>query len=284
MTAGANRLVTLGVKGGPAVRAPGAMPTATLLELDGQSIIIDSGLGVTAALVAAGLDLRRLATICITHLHSDHILELGPLIHTAWVTGLKTPVTIYGPEGLSDYWAGFLQSTAYDSATRVEDEGRLPLPDLVRIVPVTGGPVPIAGLRVTALRVSHPPVDHALAFRFDGTRSVVCSGDTAYFPPLADFARGADVLLHEAMLPEGIEVILQNTGGGEALRAHLVASHTTVDDAGRIAAAAGVGKLVLNHLVPVDDPRFTEDMWRARAARTFAGPVLVGRDGMEVLL
>lgn len=284
MTAVANRLVTLGVKGGPAVRAPGAMPTATLLDLDGQRIVIDCGLGVTAALVAAGVDLRQLATICITHLHSDHILELGPLIHTAWVTGLKTPVTVYGPAGLTDYWTGFLQAMAYDNAIRVADEGRVPLPDLVRIVPVTGGPVAFEGLRISALRISHPPVDHALAYRFDGSRSVVCSGDTAYFPPLADFARGADVLLHEAMLPEGLEVILQKTGGGEKLRAHLMASHTTVDDAGRIAAAAGVRKLVLNHLVPVDDPRFTEEMWRARAARAFAGPVLVGRDGMEVAL
>jgi ribonuclease BN (tRNA processing enzyme) len=86
------------------------------------------------------------------------------------------------------------------------------------------------------------------------------------------------------MLPEGIDEILRKTGGGEKLRAHLNASHTVVDDAARIAAAAGAGHLVLNHLVPVDDPRFTAADWQARAARHFAGPVTVGRDGLEVVL
>mgnify|MGYP001057669449 CR=1 FL=1 len=122
-----NRLVLLGTKGGPAIRAKGAMPTSTLLELDGRRVVVDCGLGVTKGLVEAGMDLKTLDLIFITHLHSDHILELGPLIHTAWTTGLNTPVTVYGPEGIEAYWQGFLQSLAYDIAIRVEDEGRTPL-------------------------------------------------------------------------------------------------------------------------------------------------------------
>ena len=94
-----NRLVLLGTKGGPALRRGGAMPCSSLLQLDGESVVIDCGLGVTKALVEAGFDLKALSTICITHLHSDHILELGPLIHTAWCTGMRGPVTVYGPKG-----------------------------------------------------------------------------------------------------------------------------------------------------------------------------------------
>jgi ribonuclease BN (tRNA processing enzyme) len=279
-----NRLVTLGVKGGPSIRARGAMPTASLLELDGRRIVVDCGLGVSRGLVGAGMALRDLDLIFITHLHSDHILELGGLIHTAWVGGLPRPVTVLGPPGLAAYWAGFQAAMAADIHLRVTDDGRAPLAGLVRIEEIAPGPLAVPGLRASALAVHHPPVAHAFAFRFDGTAAVVFSGDTAHFPPLADFARGCDVLVHEAMLPEGIDEILRKTGGGARLRAHLEASHTTVDDAARIAAAAGARHLVLNHLVPVDDPRFTAADWQARAARHYAGPVTVGRDGLEVAL
>ena len=116
-----NRVVLLGVKGGPSIRAKGAMPTSSLLDLDGQLIVVDCGLGVTRGLVEAGVDLKALQTIVVTHLHSDHILELGGLVHTAWVTGLRTSIHIYGPPGLHAYWQGFLAAMAYDIHLRVGD-------------------------------------------------------------------------------------------------------------------------------------------------------------------
>lgn len=279
-----NRLVLLGVKGGPSIRACGAMPTSSLLELDGRRIVVDCGLGVTRGLVQAEVSLRDLDAIFITHLHSDHLLELGPLVHTAWVTGLQTPVHIYGPKGLRAYWDGFVASMAYDNHLRVVDDGRVPLETLVRIAEIDEGPIAFDGMRVTGLRVKHPPVDQAMAYRIDGSKSITFSGDTTYFPPLAAFAKNADVLVHEAMLPEGIEVIVQKTGGGDKLRAHLHASHTVVDDAAKIARDAGVGHLVLNHLVPVDDPRFGPQDWLDRAASVWNGPVTLGFDGLEIAL
>lgn len=279
-----NRLVTLGVKGGPSIRARGAMPTASLLELDGRRIVIDAGLGVTRGLVEAGVSLRDLDVVLVTHLHSDHVLELGGLLHTAWVTGLRSQVQVYGPPGTQALWQGFLAMMAYDNHLRVVDDGRVPLTGLVTVRDVAPGAVDLGGVVATALAVKHPPVDHAYAWRIDGTKVVTFSGDTTHFPPLGAFAKGSDVLVHEAMLPEGIDLILQKTGGGEKLRAHLHASHTVVDDAAKVAAAAGVGRLVLNHLVPVDDPAFTEADWLARAARHFSGPVTVARDGLEIAL
>jgi len=91
-------------------------------------------------------------------------------------------------------------------------------------------------------------------------------------------------LVHEAMLPEGIEAIVRKTGLGDRLRAHLHASHTVVEDAARIAASAGVGRLALNHLIPIDDPAFTETDWTERAAAVWTGPVTVGRDGLEIAI
>ena len=228
--------------------------------------------------------LNSLATIFITHLHSDHILELGGLVHTAWVSGLQTTIHIYGPEGIAEYWAGFLQAMSYDHHLRVVDDGRVPLETLVTVHTIAEGVIPHDSLRIRALLVNHLPVNFAYAYRFDGYRSVTFSGDTTFHPPLIDFARGSDVLVHEALLPEGVEVILTRTGGGDKLRHRLMASHTTVSDVGRIAAGAGVGRLVLHHLVPVDFPPLTDADWQESAALHFAGPVIVGKDGMEIAL
>ncbi|TIW31053.1 MAG: MBL fold metallo-hydrolase, partial [Mesorhizobium sp.] len=105
-----DRLVLLGSKGGPAIRPGGPWPSSSLLEIGGRAIVVDCGLGVTRALTDAGLSLKTLDLVFITHLHSDHVLELGPLIHTAWTAGLATPVTIFGPPGTGHYWQRFCQA------------------------------------------------------------------------------------------------------------------------------------------------------------------------------
>jgi ribonuclease BN (tRNA processing enzyme) len=278
------RLVTLGVKGGPSIRKDSANPVSNLLDMGGRRIVVDCGLGVARGLVQAGMNLRDLDAIFITHLHSDHIIELGGLIHTAWTCGLTTPVQLFGPPGLHAVWDGFLASLSYDTHLRVVDDGRVPLAPLVSVTEIGEGQVPFDGVRVTALTVPHPPVNHAFAFRFDFDRSVTLSGDTAFFPPLADFARGSDLLLHEALLPAGLEALLARVGGGDKLRAHMFAAHTSAPDAARIAAMAGVGHLVLNHLIPVDDPAFSDADWQAACTPHYSGRVTVARDGMEFAL
>ncbi|HEY6147953.1 MAG TPA: MBL fold metallo-hydrolase, partial [Thermoanaerobaculia bacterium] len=95
-------------------------------------------------------------------------------------------------------------------------------------------------------------------------------------------ARGADVLVHEALYLPALEALLGRVPDAARLREHLVASHTTPEDAGRIAAEAGVSTLVLSHLVPGDDPSITDEQWSSGARRFFKGRVVVGRDLMEV--
>ena len=128
-----NYIALLGTKGGPSVRPGSSMPTSNLFVLNGQKIVVDCGLGVTRGLIDQGMSLNSLSTIVISHLHSDHYLELGPLIHTAWTAGLKTKVMIYGPEGLATYWDGFLASMKADIDLRIEDEGRPVIRDSVHI-------------------------------------------------------------------------------------------------------------------------------------------------------
>jgi ribonuclease BN (tRNA processing enzyme) len=279
-----DRLVLLGTKGGPAIRPGGPWPTSSLLELGGRTIVVDCGLGVTRGIVEAGLSLKTLDLVFVTHLHSDHVLELGPLLHTAWTSGLATPLGVFGPAGTSHYWQHFLRSLAFDIEIRIADEGRPDLRDLVSVSEFSDGLVlDDAGLAVSALRVEHPPVAECYALRFDHQgRSIVFSSDTAYHPPLADFARGADILVHEAMLADGIERLVARTGNGARLKEHLLASHTMAADAGRIAAAAVAGHLVINHLIPADDPAIGETDWTAALRKTWPGRLTIGRDGLVV--
>lgn len=279
-----DRLVILGSKGGPAIRPGGPSPTASLLVAQGLNIVVDCGLGVSRELVEAGVALPDIDMVFITHLHSDHVLELGPLLHTAWTAGLKKKVAVYGPAGTCDVWRHFCRSLAYDIETRIADEGRPPLETLIEINEFSEGDVTARdGVTVTALRVDHPPVTECFALKFAfGGRTIVFSADTAFFPPLADFSRDTDILVHEAMHPDGVERLVKKTPNGARLRDHLLASHTMAADVGRIAAMAGVGQLVLNHLVPADDPLITAADYEREVRTTWDGHLTIGRDGLAI--
>ncbi|TFL19783.1 MBL fold metallo-hydrolase [Jannaschia formosa] len=275
----------MGTKGGPAIRPGSSMPTSTLVCLDGRRIVVDCGLGVTRGLVDQGMALTELRTIFVTHLHSDHYLELGPLLHTAWTAGLKAPVTIWGPEGLAEYWRDFCLSMQADIDLRIEDEGRPDLRKLAEIRVIAAGEAMEAeGLSVSAMGVAHPPLVDCYALSFRGTRShVVLSGDTAPVDGLEEFARGADLLVHEAMLESALPALVARVGNAsEKLMAHLLRSHSFAHDAAALATRAGVRRLALNHLIPSDDPDYTEKDWEAAVAGHWHGPLFVGRDGLRI--
>lgn len=282
-----NFVALLGTKGGPAIRTGSTNPTSNLLVLDGHQIVVDCGLGVTRGLVDQGMALNDLTTIFITHLHSDHYLDLGPLLHTAWVAGLKTPVTVYGPSGLDDYWQHFLLSMKADIDLRMEDEGRPDLNDLVTIRKLNEGTVASLGtIKVSAMRNEHPPLVDTFALRFKGENGdVVFSGDTTFLPSLTEFANGADLLIHEAMLGDALKALVARIGNADGrLMKHLLRSHTMASDCGKIATAAGVKALVLNHLIPSDDPSFTDDDWHKAVKPEWTGPLYIGTDGMRIEL
>ena len=280
-----DHVVLLGVKGGPAIRPGSSMPTSILVSIEGRKILVDAGLGVSRAICSQGLALTELDAIFVTHLHSDHYLELGPLLHTMWVSGLNREVPVYGPAGLDDYLRLFLESMDADIALRVADEGRPDLAGLIRFRELgEDGDVTLGAVTVRAMRNLHPPLVDSFALRFETVdRTVVLSGDTAFLPAMADFAKGADLLVHEAMLTDGVDAVVRKAGNGdERLRAHILRSHTSAADAGRVAAAAGVRRLALNHFVPEGLPGFGDAEWMADVRLTWDGPVLLGRDGMRI--
>lgn len=277
----------LGTKGGPAIRPGSTMPTSSVLHLDGTMVVVDCGLGVSRGLIDQGIRLQDIRLIAITHMHSDHFLELGPLLHTAWTAGLKARVTVWGPAGLAEYWTGFLASMKTEIDLRIEDEGRPDLRDLVSLRVIDPAQeMQLGSLRMRAIRTLHPPLTDCFALRFEGVgKTVVFSGDTAHMPELAGFARGADLLIHEAMLGEALPALLARIGNGDdRLMKHWLRAHTLAADAARIATEAGVGALALHHLIPSDDPAYGPAEWHESVRPHWSGPFHLGRDGLKIPL
>jgi ribonuclease BN (tRNA processing enzyme) len=137
-------------------------------------------------------------------------------------------------------------------------------------------------VRVTAALNRHPPVTPSFAYRFDTPdRSIVFSGDTNVSENVIRLAQGADVLVHEVMYAPAIERLLAGDPDASRLREHLIASHSTPDDVGRVAAQANVKTLVLSHFVP-GDAELPDDAWTAGARQHFKGRIIVGSDLMEI--
>jgi ribonuclease BN (tRNA processing enzyme) len=140
-------------------------------------------------------------------------------------------------------------------------------------------------VRVTALQVIHPPVTESYAFKFElGDKTVVFSGDTAFFPPLAEFAKGADYLVHEVLYAPALDALVRRRPNADRLKASLLSHHTRAEDVGRVAAMANVRTLILNHFVPLDDKTLTPDVWSDAVRMTFGGNIVVGRDLLQLPL
>lgn len=278
------RLILLGTGGGPRPRT-NRVASSQVILVNNSAYVVDCGDGVARQLAAVGVPLTQLRHILITHHHSDHNADYGNLILGAWTVGLEQRLDTWGPPPLEKITKLFFEMSAYDINIRVADEGKPPLVPLVRAHELTDGGTVFRddNVTVTTAVVSHPPVAPALAYRFETPdRSIVISGDTAPSDHLIQLARGADVLVHEAIYVPAIDRLAARVPNATRLKEHILASHTTAEDAGRVAQAAGVKLLVLSHLIPADDPSITDEMWIKAARVHFRGPVIVGKDLLEV--
>lgn len=281
-------VVLLGTKGGPSPSPLRAQP-ANLLLVDGRPYVIDCGNGVATQLVKAGVKLGALDDVFVTHLHSDHVADLGTLLLLAWGSALRTPVHLYGPPGIGKMIDDFIDMQKVDLDIREKEEGRPHLASLIQVKEIRSDGVVMEDdrVRVTAALVDHYTLKPAFAYRFDarssqGPRSVVFSGDTTYSENLIRLAKDADVLVHEVMYLPALQKLLAADNNAPTLLDHLLKAHTTTEQLGRVAAAAGVKTLVLSHLVPGADPAITDEMWAEGVRQHYDGRIIVGRDLMVI--
>jgi len=279
-----SRLILLGTAGGPRPRKTRSAP-AQVIVVNGTAYVVDCGDGVARQLVLAGIPLASVRHIFLTHQHSDHNADYGNLLLLAWTAGLRTRVDAWGPPPLEQMTRHFMEMNSYDIATRIKDEGRIPLQPLVHVHELRKGGVVLQdeNVRVRATLVDHPPVVPAFGYRFDAKdRSIVISGDTRPSDNLIELAQGADILVHDALYAPAIDRLVAGVPNAPDLKRSILSHHTTAEDAGRVAHAAGVKTLVLSHLIPPEDPEVTDQMWIDAASANFHGRVVVGKDLLEL--
>ncbi len=205
-----------------------------------------------------------------------------------WIHGLKPSVIAYGPPPLTQMTADWIKSQNATIGFWAEDFKMAPLSTVTTMELLAEGAVmQDENVTVKSVLVQHPPVHPAYGYRFNfADRSIAFSGDTVPLEAVARVAKGADVLVHEAMYMPALDAeIREQIAHGqhvtyEGFMAHMLADHSKVEEVGRIATEAGVKTLVLSHLTPSSGA--TDDEWRSAAAKNFAGRIVVGHDLMVI--
>lgn len=283
------KLVLLGTAAGPVPGRSRQMTSHVMLS-NKSAYVLDCGMGVTNQYARTGIPFAALKSIFITHHHADHNVEYGPLLTVGWIQGMKPKgVQAFGPPPLKEMTDDWMRAYKQTVDFWAEDFHMEPLRSVdVKEISLAGPVTQDANVSVSAVVVNHPPVKPALGYRFDfKDRSIAFSGDTTPLEAVAQMAKGADVLVHEAMYVPAVEnyVRAQVAKGRpvkfDAFMAHMKADHSPVEDVGRIAQEAGVKTLVLSHLTPAIDS-ISDETWRAPAAKYFNGEILVGKDLMVI--
>src|ERR1700712_1676678 len=266
--------ITLLGTGSPAPDPNRAGP-ATLVRAGSGIFLVDCGRGVLQRLAAVGVGPSGLSALLLTHLHSDHIADLGDLIISSWITNFGTPkpLVIIGPPGTKMVVDATLVAFGSDIGYRIAHHADLNAPPDVQVHEHTDGRVWDEG--AVAIRVAptdHRPVEPTIAFRveYDGS-SVVLAGDGVPCGTLDALASGAGALVHTAIRKDIVALSPQ-----QRVR-DILDYHSSVEEAAATAARAGVGTLVLTHYVPAIAPG-QEEEWRALAATEFAGQIELGDD------
>ena len=279
----ASRLVVLGTAGGPTPK-PNRSPAAYALVAGDDVYLIDAGNGVAQQLARAGIGINRVRHIFISHHHSDHDADVGTVALLAWATNPQLPVTVWGPAPIRAQMSAYREYARFDIDTRTADEGRPDFDAMTRVVEFNeeGLLLDDGKVKVRCVRNLHPPIRESYALRFDTPdRSVAFSGDTTYSPSVVALAKGADVLVHEVMYLPALDALIASEPNAKTLREHLLASHSTPEQVGRVATEAGVGTLVLSHFVP-GWPMVADQTWLAEVRPHFSGRIVIAHDLMTL--
>ncbi|MBB5163950.1 ribonuclease Z [Mycobacterium sp. AZCC_0083] len=265
--------VTLLGTGSPMVDANRAGPS-TLVRAGEQIFLVDCGRGVLQRAAAVGVGAAGLSALLLTHLHSDHITDLGDVITTRWVTTfVRTPLPIIGPPGTAAVVAATLEALAPDISYRIAHHADITEPPAIEVHEYTGGPVwNSSGVQIRVAPTDHRPVEPTIGFRIEyGGASVVLAGDSVPCESLDALAAGAGALVHTVIRKDLIAQVPQQRLND------ILDYHSSVEEAAGTATRAGVGTLILTHYVPPLAPG-QEDDWRALAASVFPRQIELGDD------
>ena len=255
------------------INDPNRAEACILVQAGDQIFIFDTGNGSAQNLHNWNMPWNRLEGIFYTHLHSDHISDIADFHQGTWINGQRSSKQkVFGPEGVQLLTDGIELAYTKDYFFRNEHHG-----DVIAPLNIVGfdthtvnlnNPVLIDNedLKITAYSVSHDPVDPALGYRIDYKgRSISISGDTIYDQNLVNNSKDADVLFHESMSLEILDLINANakaTGNmvAEIVTVDILDYHTPILEVVKAAKDANVRHLVFYHHLPAPRNQIMEEV------------------------
>jgi ribonuclease BN (tRNA processing enzyme) len=293
------RLITLGTQSGPPPRAHRAQ-SSNLLTINGTHYVIDAGDGVARRLAKAGINVRDIGTIFVTHHHDDHTGGLGMLMSVAWDAQRKDPINAYGPPPTAALVKAAAQYYGISAEIRMADDASgqtVTLPQILFGHDVgTGMVYQDANVKVIAVENSHfafhsgeaAGKHKSYSYRFETPdRIIVFTGDTGASNSLNELAKGADLLLTETVsVQDRIELMIRDgrwhTMSPEQQAGFMrqaTRGHMTPELIGKMASQANVKTVVLTHLTYKPDNNYAGVVDEVK--KQFSGRVLVAKDLME---
>ena len=296
------QLLLLGTQGGPNFNETRG-ECASALIVDGEIYLFDCGYGAMLSLRKSGLHHREVGHIFVTHLHDDHVGDLATLLSHQWTDGRVDPTQVIGPYGTQSMVAGALEFARANAIIRLIDEDRSVQPEDIitaRDIEAPAEPSVVYSderVQVSAVENTHFPEDakaqmpyRAVSYRVDtADRSVVFSGDTAYSAGLVELARDANLFVCETIQVSTARANFERrvaagsyADNPEGVWAHIVGTHASTEDTGRMAAEANVSTLVLTHLIPGSLVEIDDDVYLEGIRQHFDGDVIIGEDGLVI--
>jgi ribonuclease Z len=258
---------------------------------DGEKrLLIDTGWSSTMRLYQAQMPPQTMEAVFITHLHSDHTTDMADFLVMRWVSGIKSPIAIYGPVGTKRMIAGFQEAMAADTKYRLDHHGdKLWSGGLAAdVTEFEAGEDPaeiarIGKIVVKAFEVDHGPVKPAYGFRVEGEGKVITiSGDTNPCRGLINGSRDADILVCDSMNVEMMLTLEKNLKaiGNEAQALLLFDAHNyhaPLSGMAEVAQEAGVKHLLLSHILPpIQDEQAAQ--YTSGLDAIYSGKITVGSD------
>ena len=269
------KIVLLGTGVGPPVNLQ-QYGAATLIEAGETRLLFDCGRGATLRLAQMGIPHGSISRLFLTHLHSDHVIQIPDLLLTGWVGGgRRSPLQVWGPPGTSSMMDHLQKAFAFDIHMRRDVDEHAPA-DGIKVISHDISPGVVLdqdGIKVTAFLVDHSPVKPVFGYRIDyGGRAVVLSGDTRVSENLVQHARGVDVLVHEVLDEETVRNWFPTN---PALAASILAKHTTPEQAGEIFTRVKPRLAVYSH-APASGNVIAE------TRKSYAGPLQGAEDMLTI--
>ncbi len=281
--------VTLTGTGVP-LPSPGRAGPGTLVRYGEVALQFDAGRGTVLRLTETGCPPHALTALFVTHVHSDHVVDLADVALTRWIfTQLQPsgPLVVVAPEGsAARFVRRMLEAFDDDIALRIEHVQPEPPRVDLRTFDAPAEPITVwtsddGAVTVDAVAVHHEPVTGAVAFRVTTpTGVVVISGDTRVCDEVEKLSAGADVLVHEACRTTA----MRDAIAGSSFET-IFSYHADTVPLGGLAERAGVGHLLLTHLIPppngdVESEAFASDVRDGG----YTGRVSVGEDLTTVVV